>query len=541
MGIRPVRTRSAGRVVTILVALLGLLVVAACGAAGGGKPNDGGPIAAVNPYGSDLAADGTAKNGGTLVLGMDREIVSYDPTVQNSNMAAMAVYDSLMKLTPDGKAEPFMAKSMTSPDQGKTWDLALRPEVKFSDGTPLDAQAVITNVQRHIDKVSSPAHAYAAQIASMTATDPYTVRFALKAPLGVFPTVFAQPITYGSLGLIVSPAALQQYGNDIGRHPVGAGPFTFVEWIPDSHATFQKNPTYWQQGLPHLDKLEFRPIPDTDSRLASIQNGDVDVAFGGYSQELVPALNNPNLKVYYGPGNAGEYLYFNFAKAPFDDRRMREAIIRGLDLNALGASQYNNRLVKADSLFEEASPYHTDAASQEWPAYDPAKAKALVEEYKASGGNPVFTFKTTTARRAMGEFIQAQMAAIGITIDVQYYDLAQFSSKVVQSNDFQLTTWVGGFDSAYPGASRLLRTGGNTNYGKYSNPQVDQLLDQAAATSDDTARTQAYQQIESIVGKDLPVAFFSRSYLSTITKPQVKGIDRYTSRDMFYANTWLDR
>ncbi len=78
-----------------------------------------------------------------------------------------------------------------------------------------------------------------------------------------------------------------------------------MEWVPDSHATFQKNPTYWQQGLPHLDKLEFRPIPDTDSRLASIQNGDVDVAFGGYSQELVPALANPNLKVYYGPRQRG--------------------------------------------------------------------------------------------------------------------------------------------------------------------------------------------------------------------------------------------
>jgi ABC-type transport system substrate-binding protein len=534
------RQRSpATRGFALVAAVVCAVLLAACGAANRAVP--AGALAAHDPYGGDPATEGTPKPGGVLKLGMDREAVSFDPTVQNSNMAAMAVYDTLMKQDPQGVAQPYLAQSMESPDGGTTWRLALRPGVSFSDGTPLDANAVITNVQRHIDKAASPAHSYATQIAAMRATDPLTVEFALKAPLGDFPGVFAQPITNGSLGLIVSPAALARYGNDIGRHPVGAGPFTFVEWVPDSHITLTRNPHYWQQGKPYLDGLEFRPLPDTETRYASIENGDVDVDFAGYNQELVRAVANPNLRVYYGPGNAGEYLYFNFNKAPFDDRRMREALISALDLRALAASQYSGQIVSASSLFADGSPYHTQASSDAWPKFDPEKAKQLVAQYRAGGGNPDFTFKTTQTRRPFAEFVQAQMAAIGIKADVQIYDLAQFSSAVVQSNDFQLTTWIGAFDTPYPAVSRLLRTGGNTNYGDYSNPKVDALLDEAAGTADDAERTKAYQQVEMLAGQDLSMAWFSRSYLSTITKPEVKGVDRYVSRDMFFATTWLDR
>ncbi|WP_433560292.1 hypothetical protein ACQPWY_16265 [Pseudonocardia xinjiangensis] len=128
-----------------------------------------------------------------------------------------------------------------------------------------------------------------------------------------------------------------------------------------------------------------------------------------------------------------------------------------------------------------------------------------------------------------------------MTVDVQYYDLAEFSSKVLQSGDFELTSTVNAFDYPYPGASRLLRTGAAINFGKYSNPQVDRLLDDAAATSDAASRTSDYQQVELLVNQDIAFLWLSRSYLSTITKPDVKGIDRYITRDIVYATTWLDR
>ena len=208
---------------------------------------------------------------------------------------------------------------MQTSDGGLTWRIGLRDGVVFSDGTPLDAQAVITNVQRHIDKASSPGHLYAQRVASMRAVDPLTAEFTLTEPFGSFPSSFALNFTAGNLGTIVSPAALARYGDEIGTHPVGAGPFVLTSWVRDSRMVLTRNPSYWQEGMPYLDGLEFRPLPDTETRYASIENGDVDLIFGGYHTELLRGLQNPNLTVYYGSGHGAEYVYFNQQKAPFDD------------------------------------------------------------------------------------------------------------------------------------------------------------------------------------------------------------------------------
>ncbi|MFC7658400.1 ABC transporter substrate-binding protein [Pseudonocardia benzenivorans] len=520
----------------------GTLVLAACGSNAGPS---GPQLRTINPHGDNISTEGTPKDGGTLILAEDREIVSFDPTVQNSNMAALAVYDSLLKLDDKGEPQPYMARSMETTDNGTTWRMGLRPEVKFSDGTPLDADAVIFNVQRHIDKKSSPSNRYATVIASMRAVDPTTVEFTLKNPSGTFPQLFALPFNSGNLGTIVSPTAIRTKGEaSIAKEPVGAGPFTLASWVRDSKLTLVRNPNYWQPGMPHLQGLEFRPLPDTETRYASIENGDVDVVYGGYHTELIRGLGNPNLKVYYGSGNGAEYIYFNQKRAPFDDRRMREAVVRAIDLDALAASQYRGQMERANGYFGDTSPYQSEQARDAWPAFDVEKAKQLVADYKASGGSATVQYKTTNApnRVAFAEFLQAQLKAVGIDIQVQFYDLAQYSSSVVQSRDFQIAGWVGGpVDGPFPGAFNLFHTGGSTNYGDYSNPQVDAALDTAVSTTDPAQQTKAYQQVQQLTNQDLAVAYYSRGYLSTIAKPEVKGMQRYLTRDTFFATMWLDR
>jgi peptide/nickel transport system substrate-binding protein len=477
-------------------------------------------------------------------MGTDREAAGFDPTVQNTNQAALAIYDSLLKLNPDGVAEPYMAESMESPDGGLTWRLGLREGVRFSDGTPLDAQAVITNVQRHIDKATSPGHRFTEPIVSMSAVDPLTVEFRLSGPFGLFPSAFAGSFTGGSLGQVMSPAAIAQYGDQIASHPVGAGPFVLGEWVRDSRMELSRNPDYWQQGMPYLEGLEFRPLPDTESRFASLENGDVDLIFGGYHTELLRGAENPDLTVYYGSGHGAEWLYFNHEIAPFDDHRMREAVVRGIDLDALAATQFRGQMERATGYFGDSSQYQTPEAAAVWPGFDAERARQLVAEYVAGGGSATVVYKTTNApnRVAFAEFLQAQMAAIGITLQPQFFDLAQYSSSVVQSQDFQLAGMVGGpVDAPYPAASNVLRTGGNQNYGGYSNPEVDGLLDRAAATTDDTERTRLYQQVQLVTNEDISMAYYSRGYLSTVARSEVKGVVRYLTRDMFFATTWLDR
>lgn len=524
----------------IAMLVVGAMTLSACGAAPNAR-TDAPAIQSINAYGGDPATEGTPERGGTMRLGMDREVVSFDPTVQNTNQAMFAVYDSLLRLTPDGTTEPYLAQSMETPDGGLTWRITLRPEVRFSDGTPLDANAVLVNLQRHIDKPTSSAHTYAQRVASMRAVDPLTVEIVLDRPIGSFPVVFAYSASYGSLGVIVSPAALQRYGDDIGTHPVGAGPFVFVEWVRDAYIRLARNPHYWQDGLPYLDGLEFRPLPDTETRYASIQNGDVDLIFGAYDEELVRALANPELTVYYGQSNGGELLHFNFQRPPFNDRRMREAVIRAFNMDALSAVHYSNGRVPATSIFTDDSPYHDPRSTQEWPAYDQEAARRLIADYRASGGNPDFSFKTVATWIPMAEFLQAQMAEVGITVDIEVYDLTQYASQVVQGGDFDLATNLVTLATPYPLLGRFIRSDGVGNFGHYANPEVDALLDRASATLDPAEQAAAYQEIERIANQDLAHVWLSRGFPSTITRNGVKGVKRYPDRAQFFDRLWLDR
>ena len=298
------------------------------------------------------------------------------------------------------------------------------------------------------------------------------------------------------------------------------------------------------QGLPRLDGLEFRPLPDTETRYASLENGDVDLIFGGYHTELLRGFENPNLRVYYGSGHGAEWSVFNFTRPPFNDRRMREAFIRAIDRNAMAATQYRNQMEAASGYFGADSEYSTPESVAAWPTFDQERARQLIQEYVAEGGSATVVYKTTNApnRVQFAEFLQAQMAAVGIDLQVQYYDLAQYASQVVLGGDFDVAGNVGGpVDAPYPAASNVFRTGGTVNYGKYSNPEVDAILDQAAASVDDAERTRLYQQLQMITNEDLVLSYYSRGYLSTIAKPEVKGVVRYLTRDLFFATTWLDR
>jgi peptide/nickel transport system substrate-binding protein len=339
----------------------------------------------------------------------------------------------------------------------------------------------------------------------------------------------------------VSPTALQRYGDDIGSHPVGAGPFVFVEWVRDAHIRLERNPNYWQRGLPYLDGLEFRPLPDTETRYASVQNGDVDLVFAAYDEELARGSENPELTVYYGQANGGELLHFNFQRPPFNDRRMREAVIRAFNLDALSAVHYSNNRVPASSIFTDRSPYHDPRSADAWPAYDPEAARRLVADYRASGGNPDFSFKTVATWIPMAEFLQAQMAEIGIAVNVQVYDLAQYASQVVQSGDFDLATNLVTFESPFPFVGRFTRSDGVGNFGNYANPEVDALVDRASASVDPAEQVAAYQGIERITNQDLAYLWLSRGFLSTITRNNVKGIYRYLDRAQFFDKLWLDR
>lgn len=546
MHLGRVSRRSALRlkgVLALLVALL--LVVAACGSANSVQSGSGkSGMDSSHPFGGDLATEGTPQRGGILRYGMDREPVSMDPAVPGYQIADYSVYDPLFRMNPSGDVTPYLAESMTTDDNGTTWTLKLRPGVMFQDNTPLDADAVIFNVARQQQMTRSPGNVYAKWVRTMTAVDPLTVRFVLNQPVGVFVNAFALRSNDGTLGLIASPTAIRKWGADYGRHPVGAGPFSFVDWVPDSKIDVTRFDGYWQRdkGMPYLDGIQFRPVPDTEAAYASVSNGDLDVLICSYQTEILRGSNNKDLKTYYYPGNGGEYFYFNFTKAPFDDLRMRQALIAALDPKAMSATQYNGFMDPAQGPFSADSPFFDADAATQYPTYDQARAKQLVADYVEDGGDPNFTLSTANnpTRTQFAQFVQAQMKAVGVDVKLDLQDLGTFSSKVVQGGNFQLSTWVSGWPTPFPSLVQLLHTGGSGNYGRYSNPQVDALLDDAVATTDKARQLADYQQVQAIAGKDLAIGWYSRAYTGMLTRDNVKGIvlDIPTGAQM-WANAWM--
>lgn len=511
------------------------------------SPRSPGPkpvLEASTPYGTDPAADGTPKTGGVARIALDREPLSFDSLIEGANGAAAAVYDSLMRLDHNGEPQPYLAESMTTQDGGQTWLLKLRPNVVFHDGTPLDADAVIFNVQRHLDTATSPGHLYTQQIRSMRAEDGRTVRFDMTGPAGTLPVAFALGWNQGNLGAIGSPAAIRKYGADYRNNPVGAGPFKFVSWTKGNRIVLERNPQYWQQGLPRLDGLEFRAITDTKTIVLSVQNGDVDYMFGGYLDQLITGSQDPKLNVFYGPGGGAEYLYLNWTKPPFNDRRMREAVVRSIDPGALSRSQYQGAMVPANSIFPPESPYYSAEAGALWPTFDLQKAKQLIDSYRSEGGAVDFTIElpNSPTRILFGQFIQAQFAAAGINAKLNFHDLANFSATIISRGNFQMSSTVTGpWSNPYPNVSVLLHSEGYRNYGKYHNPEMDQLLDLASATTDTQQRAEAYQRVQLLANQDIAVCWYSRGYLNAIASKQLRGVERYQEGELWTATLWLDR
>jgi peptide/nickel transport system substrate-binding protein len=516
------------------------LVGTACGEAGGRAATAPAGLDASQPFGGDTAAEGNPTSGGTLTVGMYSEARSFDPTV-GSNLIASAVYDSLLKMDGNGDPQPYLAKSMTTPDNGKTWLLGLREGLTFHDGTPLDADAVIFNVARQRDKSTALGHLYTEPIDAMTAVDPLTVEFVLKRPTGSFPVAFALPFSSGNLGSIASPTAVQEEGDNYGRNPVGAGPFRFVQWIPNNRIDVTRFDNYWQAGKPYLDGISFRPLPDTETRYASVVNGDIDLDIGGFFTEAQRSSLDQNLETYYGPGGDGEFLYFNFSKKPFDDPRMREAVIRAIDPKALNATQYRDAGDLAATAFAEGDQYFSRRAADAYPTYDPERAKQLIADYRASGGNPDFTFQDATSPNNVqfATFLQAQWAAVGLNVKLQLDDIATVITTVVQGGNFQMLHWISGpYENPYPFMYNQFHTGGINNYGKYSNPQVDAALDEATSTTDPAIRIAAYQKAQELLNSDLAVAWMARAAKAAIARPNVKGVSRYLSSELFWGGTW---
>jgi glutathione transport system substrate-binding protein len=349
-----------------------------------------------------------------LVIAVDSNMPHLDPANTNDTLSQSVertMYQGLFGFDKDMKLIPALAEKVDADETATEFVFHLRHGVTFHDGTPFDAEAVRANLERVMNPDSHLSRrSLVSMVAHVDVLDPYTVKVVLSQPFGAFVNNMAHPGTF-----MISPKALAQYGKDIATHPVGTGPFKFVSFAPDTVKT-TKNDAYWKPGLPKVDSVTFKAVPESGSRFAMLQTGEAQFIAPLPAELVKPAQGITTLDVSITPSIVARYVALNTMKKPFDDVRVREALNYAVDKAAFTKIVFSGYAVTLDAPIPPKLAFYSQQGA--WP-YDPAKAKALLAEAGYPDGFSVELWGATStlAKRAM-EFLQQQLAAVGVKVTV---------------------------------------------------------------------------------------------------------------------------
>ncbi|MGY0697035.1 glutathione ABC transporter substrate-binding protein GsiB [Bordetella bronchiseptica] len=440
-----------------------------------------------------------------------------DPYNTNSTLnqaAGKAYYEGLFEFDKDLKIQKLLATDYEVSADGLVYTIKLRDGIKFHDGTDFNAEAVKVN----FDRVANPENRLSRytqfnRVAKTEVVDPHTVRITLKEPFSAFINALAHPVA-----MMISPAALQKYGKEIGFHPVGTGPFKFVEWKPAEYLKVEKFDGYWRKGYPKVDTLTFRTVTDNNTRAAVVQTGEAQFAFPiPYEQAAVLARNDKLDVVDHKNSIMARYLSMNTRVKPFDNVKVRQAINYAINKQALAKVAFNGYATVVDGVV----PQGVDFAYKigQWP-YDPAKARALLKEAGYPNGFETSlwsAYNDGTSVKAV-QFLQQQLAQVGIKASVEVLESGQRVQRVQQvqkPEDAKVRMYYAGWSSSTGEADWGLRPLLSTaafppvmnNISYYSNPKVDDSLMKALATTDRSEKAELYKSAQETIWNDAPWAF----------------------------------
>jgi len=491
---------------------------------------------------SAVAAGGTSALAETpadvLVVGQIAEPKSMDPatvTAVNDFRILVNMYDGLTRYK-DGslEVEPSLAESWDISEDGTVYTFKLRQGVTFHDGTPFDAEAVKYNFDRMLDE-NHPDHDtgpfplsfFFGAIEETNVIDPFTVEMKLNAPYAPLLSNLAYPT-----GLIVSPTAVQKSKADFGRNPVGTGPFKFVKWEGNRQVALARNDGYWG-GAPALKGVVFRPITDANARVSEMLAGGIDLMVEVPPDNVATFADSDDFELYEQAGPHLWFLILNVKEGPFADKRMRQAINHAINKKALVENVLQGTATVATGPTPSAFAWAYNDQLQPYP-YDPEKAKALIAEAGQEGAE--LTFYVTEGGSgmldpiAMGTAIQADLAAVGITANIETYEWNTFLGKVNPGlegkADMAEMAWMTNDPDTLPYLalrSQAWPDQGGFNSGYYANEKVDELLEKARTSTDQDERAALYREMQAIVYEDAPWAFIANWKQNAVTSKAVQG------------------
>jgi peptide/nickel transport system substrate-binding protein len=462
----------------------------------------------------------------TLVMIIESSPTNLDPRVgidAQSQRIGELIFDSLVRRDEHFEMRPWLAVSWEIPDP-LTYVFHLHKNVYFHDGQPLTSRDVKWTLDSLLTgKIRSSRAATYNKIDHIDAPDDYTVVFCLKEPMASL----LWNLSDGAIGIVPYGS-----GEDFNKHPIGSGPFRFVNAQQDKEVVVERNPDYWETPA-KLQRVEFRVIPDATTRALELRKHSADIAINSLTADTVLVLrNDPGLAVMQAPGTIYAYVALNLRDPILKDVRVRHAIAHAVDVQRIIEYLLRNQAQPAYSILPpEHWAYDGDVAR--YP-YDPSKARQILDDagYPAKDGirfHIVMKSSTDESTRLMAAVLQQQLHEVGIALDIRTFEFATFFSDITKGA-YQMYSmrWIGGnqdpdifeyvFDSNSFPPKRANRT-------FYANAKVDELIREGRSTLDQQKRKVIYDEIQRVVAEDLP--YINLWYLDNVLvhTNRVRGIE----------------
>jgi peptide/nickel transport system substrate-binding protein len=446
---------------------------------------------------------------------------------------ARTVFDPLAIIAgADGTVQPYLAQSITPNADYTEWTITMRPGLAFHNGSPCDAAAVAANFA--LQQAAALTGPEFTTIANVSVPSPLVITVTMKSAWVPFPYYLTGGIG-GQIAFIAEPNWLKSGSQ---TNPVGTGPFVFDTWNPNDHFTATKNPHYWRPGYPYLDSITFKPIPDTEQLLATLQSGGVDIIHNstahvtaelraasslGYADDSVQVAGEPDMNC----------LLLNLAKPPFDNLKVRRAAAMAVSSVEYSTVVDGGICPPSNGPFASGSPYYSPTG---YPEPDPDKAKQLVNEVQQDSGQPVavtIDHVPDPATTRIAEYVQQQFESAGMQVTLGTIQQAQAISTALLGT-FQSLVWQQ-FGAVNPDLNYIFWSPTNAvqafagNMARNTDPRMEGALlkgRQSPAASD---RTAAYQEVGRLMGSDIPYIWTDRTVWSIGAQPNVQNWNNPTT------------
>ncbi|MBC2934634.1 ABC transporter substrate-binding protein [Nocardioides sp. zg-1228] len=489
---------------------------------------------------SSVPAEGVSlADGGDLVMGLSADPDVLDPTTSSSlytRYVMSSICEKLYDIDAQGRIVPQLATELPELDDGgRTVRIPLRQGVTFADGTPFDAEAVQRTLERHLEKEDSARAAEMGPVESVVAVDDSTVELRYATPFAPVTASLAD-----RAGMILSPRALDDLGDDFGTSPVCVGPFRFVERVPATSIVVERDPEYYAADEVHLDTITYRIMTDANIRAANLQSGDVHVIDTVSPTTIETLEREPGIGLLQTGSLGYQGITFNLGNTDgvgtppgtidtpvASDPRVRAAFELSLDREALVNSVFDNWFEPACSPISPDTVYATEA-SNECPPFDPERARDLLDE--AGVDTPVeLTMKVsnTPDTLRLAQAIQGSVSAGGFDIELEPVEYTTLLDDQT-GGDFEILQlgWSGRIDP-HGNMFSFLSTGQANNYSGFSDERVDALLERAAGEVDTGRRADLYGQVVTLVHEVDPIVYLYRQRNLTGYSEDVAGVSTY--------------